>query len=76
MLDWVMKNKEWLFSGVVVAVIGAVIGWLRSKRGAGESGVGSNNRAGRDQTITIDNSVHQTHSGSGDNVAGDKIIKG
>ncbi len=76
MLDWIIENKEWLFSGVAVAVPLAIIGWLYSKRGKGESNIGSNNRAGRDQTVTIDNSVQQRHSGDGDNVGRDKIIKG
>lgn len=54
MLKWITKNKEWLFSGVAVAVITAGIG-----------------------LFWPDNStppVHQTHSGGGDNVAGDKIV--
>ncbi len=76
MLDWIIANKNWLFSGVAVAVPLAIIGWLYSKRGKGESTIGSNNRAGRDQTVTIDNSVQQTHSGDGDNVAGNKTSKG
>ena len=60
MLEWIMKNKEWLFSGVAVAVIGAGIGWLRSKRDSGTPG----------------NSVQQVHTGSGDNVGGDKNVNG
>ncbi len=76
MLDWIIDNKEWLFSGVAVAIPLAIIGWLYSKRGKGESTIGSNNRAGRDQTITIDNSVQQRHSGNGDNVGRDKNVKG
>ena len=76
MVDWIIENKEWLFSGVAVAVPLAIIGWTFSKRSKGESNIGSSNRAGRDQSITIDKSVHQTHSGDGDNVAGDKIVKG
>jgi len=76
MFDWIIENKEWLFSGVAVAVPLAIIGWLYSKRGKRESNIDSNNRAGRDQTITNDSSVHLTHSGSGDNVGRDKITKG
>ena len=58
MLDWIIKNKEWLFSGVLVAVIGSVGKWLCSKRSRG----------------TSSNPVQQVHTGSGDNVAGDKNI--
>ena len=76
MLAWILENKDWLFSGVAVAVPLAAIGWLCSKRGKGESNIGSHNRAGRDQTITIDSSVHQTHSGDGDNVGRDRTLKG
>lgn len=63
MLDWILKNKEWLFSGVAVSVPLAIIGWLCSKR-KGEDGKASTP------------SVNQIHSGSGDNVAGNKIVKG
>ncbi len=52
------ENKEWLFSGVAVAVPLAIIGRLYKKRNKGESNNGSGNRAGRDQTITNDNSMH------------------
>ena len=76
MLAWIIENKEWLFNGVAVAVPLAVIGWFCSKRSKGESNIGSGNRAGRDQNITIDSSVHQTHHGDGDNVGRDKISKG
>lgn len=76
MLEWIIENKGWLFSGVAVAVPLAIIGWLYGKRGKGESNIGSRNRAGRDQAITNDSSVRQTHSGSGDNVGRDKIFKG
>jgi hypothetical protein len=58
MLEWIMKNKEWVFSGIGVAALSVIIGWLRSKRGSGTSG----------------NSVQQVHTGSGDNVAGDKNV--
>ena len=35
-MHWITENKEWLFSGIAVAVPLAVIGWLvaRSKRNA------------------------------------------
>jgi hypothetical protein len=27
-MDWVIANKEWLFSGVLIAVPLAIIGWF------------------------------------------------
>lgn len=27
-MDWIINNKEWLFSGVAVAVPVAIIGWI------------------------------------------------
>ena len=32
MLDWIVQNKEWLLSGIAVAVPIAVVGWLVSRR--------------------------------------------
>lgn len=60
MLEWIIANKDWLFSGVAVAVPLAIIGWLWSSR---------KSEAGKTSTC----SVHQTHSGGGDNVGRDKI---
>ncbi|MCI5114995.1 MAG: hypothetical protein D3921_14370 [Candidatus Electrothrix sp. AW1] len=76
MLAWIIENKEWLFSGVLVAVIGAVIGWLRSKQSKGEINIGSRNNAKGDQHINIGSSVHQPNSNGGDNANRDKISKG
>ncbi len=39
MLAWIMENKEWLFSGVAIAVPLAVIGWLCGTRGKGRRAV-------------------------------------
>ncbi len=60
MLDWIWANKEWLFSGIGVIALGGIGRWLWAKR-KGEAGTYS---------------VQQTHSGSGDNVGGNKIVKG
>ncbi len=68
MLDWIVENKEWLFSGVAVAVPLAIIGWLWSKRGGG--------KPQSEETEPTTYSVQQMHSGSGDNVGRDKISKG
>ena len=99
MLDWILENKEWLFSGVGVKIVGVILtalitvaGWLFWKRRKGDdrkSGVteltsapvqqiniGSGNLAGRDQTITTDNSVRLANSGDRDHTGGDKTAKG
>lgn len=31
-MSWLESNKEWLFSGVLVAVPLAIVGWLVSKK--------------------------------------------
>ena len=32
-MDWFVQNKEWLLSGIVVAIPLAIIGWLLAKKG-------------------------------------------
>lgn len=54
MLQLIIDNKEWLFSGVAIAVPVAIIGWLWGTRGKGDTNIGTGNHAGRDQNITID----------------------
>ena len=61
MLDWIIKNKDWLFSGVAVSIPIALIGWYMARKAGGGGG-----------RIT-DNSVRQSHTGTGDNVGRDKI---
>jgi hypothetical protein len=57
--DWVLANKEWLFSGVGVAVIGALVGFLAKRKANGVSvtnkaGASSQNfQAGRDLHLTV-----------------------
>ena len=31
-MDWIWANKEWLFSGLLVAIPIAVIGWFFARR--------------------------------------------
>lgn len=31
-MEWVYENKDWLFSGVAIAIPIAIIGWLISSR--------------------------------------------
>lgn len=49
--EWLSKNVEWVFSGVGVAVVAAVLNWLRRKRASTEksSAVAVNNH----QSVTI-----------------------
>ena len=44
MLDWVWRNKEWVFSGIGVAVVLGIIGWIRGKSG------GQVQRSGKNST--------------------------
>jgi hypothetical protein len=32
MLDWLIKNREWLFSGLLVSVPLSIIGWWLSQQ--------------------------------------------
>ena len=62
MLKLIIDNKEWLFSGVAVAVLGGIGKWLWGRR-----------KSEAKKTSTY--SVRQTNSGGGDNVGRDKIVK-
>ena len=42
-MDWIIKNKDWLFSGVAVAIPIALIGWYFSTRGNKQSQKGGDN---------------------------------
>jgi hypothetical protein len=57
MWNWILNNKEWLFSGVGVAAIVSLVGFLSRRKSASRqkqrSGRNSTNiQAGRDVTIT------------------------
>ena len=32
-MEWIIENKNWLFSGIAIAVPLAIVGWLISTRG-------------------------------------------
>ena len=32
-MEWIIENKDWLFSGIAIAVPLAIVGWLISTRG-------------------------------------------
>ena len=62
-MTWISENKEWLFSGVAVAIPLAVAGWLIHSRRSPRSvqkqrgGKGSTNiQVGRDLTVGQDSS--------------------
>lgn len=67
MVDLIMEHIQWVFSGIGVFVLGGIGKWLWSKR---------KNDANKSKGEAGTYSVQQTHSGSGDNVGGDKIVKG
>jgi hypothetical protein len=31
-MEWILKNKEWLFSGIAIAMPLSIVGWLISGR--------------------------------------------
>lgn len=32
-MEWILANKEWLFSGVAIAIPLAIVGWLIPSKG-------------------------------------------
>lgn len=32
-MEWIVENKEWLFSGIAIAIPLAIIGWLYASQG-------------------------------------------
>jgi hypothetical protein len=32
MVDWLWNNRQWVFDGVGIAIIGGAIAWFRSRR--------------------------------------------
>jgi len=58
-LDWIIKNSEWLFSGIAVAVPLAVLGWFfvkKSNKQVQKSGSYSTNiQVGGNVTIKSNN---------------------
>lgn len=54
-MEWIVENKEWLFSGVAIAIPLAIIGWLFSGRGSKQVQNGGNRskniQVGRDLKI-------------------------
>ncbi|HTH08882.1 MAG TPA: hypothetical protein VMA55_04895 [Acidovorax sp.] len=58
-MEWILSNKEWLFSGVAIAIPLAVLGWIfsgknnRQNQKGGDNStniqVGGNLSVGRDE---------------------------
>ena len=65
MLEWIAANKNWLFEGIGVAVPVAIIGWLFSRR---------KDKTGKSDGEARQQSPIMIHTGSGDNIVGDKNI--
>lgn len=42
-MEWITENKDWLFSGVAIAIPLAIIGWLISSRRNKQVQKGGNN---------------------------------
>lgn len=42
-MEWVIQNKEWLFSGVAIAIPLAFVGWLFAKRESKQTQKGGKN---------------------------------
>lgn len=52
-LKWVAVNKDWIFDGVGVAVLVAIITWIgtrRDRRSAQEGALGQRQRGGKNST--------------------------
>lgn len=42
-MDWIMRNKDWLFSGIAVAIPLAIIGWVFNAKGKKQVQISGNN---------------------------------
>ncbi|MCI5118183.1 MAG: hypothetical protein D3913_09525, partial [Candidatus Electrothrix sp. LOE1_4_5] len=84
MLTWIKKNKDWLFSGVAIAILVPLISHFWPSGGEQpppqpdtrieQNNTGPAYAAKGNQTITHDNSVRQSHIVA-TNVAGRDLIK-
>lgn len=43
MIEWLSENKEWLFSGIAIAIPLALIGWFISSKGSKQVQKGGKN---------------------------------
>lgn len=42
-MEWIVENKDWLFSGIAIALPLAIVGWFISSRKNRQSQKGGNN---------------------------------
>tara|TARA_A200000113_G_scaffold191485_1_gene180231 strand:+ start:316 stop:501 length:186 start_codon:yes stop_codon:yes gene_type:complete len=42
-MEWIAENKDWLFSGIAIALPLAIVGWFISSRKNRQSQKGGNN---------------------------------
>lgn len=55
-MEWIIENKDWLFSGVLITIPLAVLGWVFTKRTASRS---QNQNSGNNSTnIQADGNVN------------------
>ena len=64
-MDWIIANKEWVFSGIGILILTASVGLFRKVKIPSKD-----DRKEKDSSINI-----QTHYGTGDLIGGDKKIK-
>ena len=42
-MEWIIQNKEWLFSGIAIALPLSIVSWVISKRGSKQVQKGGKN---------------------------------
>ena len=59
-MEWIIQNKEWLFSGIGLAIVGGIWGFFKKKKGNNtpyqsiKAGDDSNNiQGGKNVNVTI-----------------------
>lgn len=57
-MNWLIENKEWVFSGIGVAIVGGILGFAFKRKSKSESNIDSNNTNTNNTTNTINNFVN------------------
>lgn len=78
-MNWIIENKEWLFSGIGVALFGTIIGFLTHRKKANASNNNTSNIK-NNNTNTINNNINLNVQSEGIskntlNVTKDKLIQ-
>jgi len=42
-MEWIIKNKEWLFSGIAISIPIAIVGWFFTNQGSKQNQKSGNN---------------------------------